>query len=561
MELLDSRRLTGANVISPWPGAVIDVACADDQTDAVVGTWHEQLSSMLRAVGWDGCEVAVRRVPGGVSLALRAPIDVLYAATEINDWAWEATSQTLGGEALPALEPAAASLRETIAAERNPALLQLRQAALTRGVPFLSDDDEVSVGLGILSRTFPVGEVPAPGDLDWPGLGNIPLGLVTGTNGKTTTVRLAAAMARAAGQHVGLTSTDWIAVDDEILERGDYSGPGGARTVLRDQRVSLAVLETARGGLLRRGLGVERADAALITNIAEDHLGEFGIADLQALADIKWVVTRALGKRGTAVLNADDPLLVARARGAAFPVVWFTPDRDHSLLRAHLAAGGTACTVDDGHIVYLAADGEYELPGIADIPITLGGFARHNVYNALAATALIAALGVPMDAISRGLQATRPADNPGRCNLFQVGGANVLVDFAHNPHGITALFEVARNFPARRRLLVLGQAGDRSDSAIRDLARSAWQLGLDRVIVKEMARYSRGRERGEIPAMIRDELLGAGAPADAISYEAEELDATRQALEWAGPEDLVILLIHEDVDGVLELLRAAARGP
>ena len=360
---------------------------------------------------------------------------------------------------------------------------------------------------------------------------------------------------------MGLTSTDWIAVDDEILERGDFSGPGGARTVLRDQRVSLAVLETARGGLLRRGLGVERADAALITNIAEDHLGEFGIADLQALADIKWVVTRALGNRGTAVLNADDPLLVARARGAAFPVVWFTPDRDHSLLRAHLAAGGTACTVDDGHIVYLAADGEYELPGIADIPITLGGFARHNVYNALAATALIAALGVPMDAISRGLQATRPTDNPGRCNLFQVGGANVLVDFAHNPHGITALFEVARNFPARRRLLVLGQAGDRSDSAIRDLARSAWQLGLDRVIVKEMARYSRGRERGEIPAMIRDELLGAGAPAAAISYAAEELDAARQALEWAGPEDLVILLIHEDVDGVLELLRSAARGP
>lgn len=560
MELLDSRRLTGPNLLWDRRGAVLDVRCEAGQLDALIDTWREQVRCMLDAVGWQGEEICVRRFSTGASLAISAPVDALYAATEINDWAWDAASGVLAGGPEPNLQAGADTLRRTIEAESNPALTALLAAAVAHGLPLLSDDDEVSIGLGAGSRTWPTDALPTSADLDWSTLSTVPLALVTGTNGKTTSVRLMAALVRAAGYHVGLSSTDWIGVDDDVIDHGDYSGPGGARRVLRDPRVEFAVLETARGGLLRRGLAVERADAVLITNVAADHLGEFGVEDLDALADVKWVVSRALDHRSPLILNADDPLLVERGRAHTGPLTWFSRDSGNDVLRAGLANGQAACTVMEGVIVHLAGNQPESVIAVDAVPLTLGGAATHNVENALGVVGLAMALELPMPAIRAGLQGMRPDQNPGRSNLFDIDGARVIVDFAHNPHGLEAFLALGRNLSADRRVLIIGQAGDRGDADIRALVGVAARMQPDRVLIKRMAKYSRGREDGEVAGIIRDEFLRLGMPPDDLAERDSELDAVREAVDWARSGDLVIALVHEDREAVLDYLASRSRG-
>ncbi|MCZ6717261.1 MAG: Mur ligase family protein, partial [Gammaproteobacteria bacterium] len=474
------------------------------------------------------------------------------------DWAWAAiTGKTADDETPETMEQAVTRLAEALADERNPQLIALAAEAEKRGLPWLSDDDELTLGLGVNGESWPVDQLPQIPAVDWDRLGQIPLGLVTGTNGKTTSVRFLTRMAQAAGQVVGVSSTDWIAVGDEILDRGDWSGPGGARNVLRDRRVSMAILETARGGLLRRGLGVARADAALITNIAEDHLGEFGVMDLDELADVKWIVTSALGDSGTAVLNAEDEKLVTRGMSARFPVTWFSLDPDLPLIRESVRLKRTVVVLRNQHLVLIENGQEIPILEAGEIPLAMDGAARHNIANALGAIGLASALGLPREAIAEGLRETGPEDNPGRCNLFVIDGADVLVDFAHNPHGIAAIFDLARARPAKRRLMLIGQAGDRSDDAIGELAASAWNIGLDKVFIKEMPEYARGRPTGEVAGLIKNAMLACGADDDQLDYFATEPEAVSAALDWAQPGDLLILFIHEQIDDVLAMLNNA----
>ena len=557
MELLDSRRLTGPNLLLDRPGAVIEVALAPEEAQTAVAAWARQARAILDAIGWSREEIAARTWPGGASLAITAPIDALYAATDVNDWAWDAVEALLEGGEVPDLARGARQLRLEIEREANPALLALQEAAAERGVSFLFDDRVASVGLGKGSRSWPVRALPPPDEIDWNKIHDVPVLLVTGTNGKTTTVRLLAAMVEASEQMPGVTSTDQVDVGGEVIERGDFSGPGGARTLLRDRRVEVAILETARGGLLRRGLAVNRASAALVTNIAADHLGEFGIHDLPSLATAKLVITRAVGPEGRIVLNADDPVLVAAADRLPAPVVWFSLDPENPLVRSALASNGEAVFLEHGELV-LASGGERQSILRADqAPVTFGGAARHNVGNALAAIGMAAAAGIPVEAMAAGLRriGRRPEDNLGRANLFERDGIRILLDYAHNPHGLTALADVVRSLPAERRLLVLGHAGDRGDEALRELARAALALKPDRIVIKEMHEMLRGREPGEIPAILEDELRRGGVSTGGIEHAGSELAAVRKALSQARPGDLVILLVHAQREDVLELVR------
>src|SRR6185436_2510300 len=432
-----------------------------------------------------------------------------------------------------------------------------KAAAEARGVAFLADGERVSVGLGKGSISWPAGELPAPEQVPWERVHDIPVVLVTGTNGKTTTVRLLAAMARAAGLTAGHTSTDRIEVDGEVVERGDCSGPGSARTLLRDPRVELAILETARGGMLRRGLAVRRAEAAAVTNVAADHLGEFGVSDLEALAEVKLLVARALGPEGRLVLNGDDPLLVARAGRSVAPVVWFSLDPERPAFQALLGPETTAWVLRGGEIERWHGGWRQTLVHGDEIPIAFGGDARHNVANALAALALGAAVRLPDEPMLRALRQVRGTveDNPGRGNLLELGGVKILLDYAHNPHGLTALLGLAINLPGRRRFLViLGQAGDRSDEAIRELARTAWSFRPDRIVIKELPEMLRGRSEGEAPAILEDELRRLGAGEGSLGRASNEIEAVREALAWARPGDLLVLLVHTQRDAVLELL-------
>jgi cyanophycin synthetase len=541
------------------PGVVADVALPDDRAEAIIAAWQTQAREILDAIGWNGETLHLLRFPGGASLAFTAPVDALYAATEVNEWAWAAAlGDVEHTPAPPGLPEAATQLRALIAAERNPALLAMLDAARRHGVACVRDDLVVSVGLGNGSVSFPADAIPDPASIEWARVHDVPVALVTGLNGKTTTVRLLAAMARAAGRHTGWSCTEGVAVDGESLGTGDYSGPEGARLVVRDRRVETAVLETARGGLLRRGLAIEHADVAVVTNIAADHFGEFGVHDLEALAQAKLVIAKAIGANGRLVLNADDPWLVSGSAALSVPVAWFSLEATNPVITAAIAAGQEVAFLDGDHLVLRRGNESVPLATATEMPIAMGGAARHNVANALAAALAAWCLGLSVDAVGAALRSFgRGADeNLGRANLFSWRGASILLDYAHNPHGMDALAALAVALPARRRLVVLGQAGDRSDEAIRSLAESARAIRPDRVVLKEMTSYLRGRPAGQIPALMREAFTRGGVPSEAITVAPSELEAVREALAWAEEGDLLVLTVHADRPAVLELLTA-----
>ena len=534
---------------------MIDVRLeAEDDAKSLVDAWRQAARRILDAVGWTHEELSHRHFASGVSLALSAPIDALYAATEVNEWAFEAATAELTDTEPPDLVSAADRLRATIAEERNPAVPAMQNAAAERGVAFLWDDDEVSVGMGTGSLKWAADKVPDPAEVDWSQVHDVPVALVTGTNGKTTTVRLLAAMARAAGLEPGLSSTDGCWVAGEEIGEGDYSGPGGARLICRDRRVDVAILETARGGLLRRGLGVERADVAIITNVAEDHLGEWGVHDLDELVETKFVVEK--GSRRL-VLNADDVKLRSRPDREGVRRIWFSCESDTQVVAANVATGGETAVSEGNEIVLYDRQGRNVVCSLSDAPMTLDGAARHNVQNALGAVLVARRLGLQVDAIRQGLVRfdSSADENPGRLNRFDLGGAQIIVDFAHNPHGLEALLHMSQALPAERRLVLVGQAGDRDDDSIRELPRMVWKAKPDRVILKELVKNLRGREPGEVPALMADEFRKLGAPAEALDRAESELEAVVQALRWARRGDLLLLIAHEERVAILEYVR------
>ncbi len=562
-EWRDSRRLTGPHLVLDRPGAALEVALEPERADEVIGAWERAAAELCAELDLGPVELRVRRFCGGATLAISAWIDRLYATCEVNEAAWRLAWARLDGDGPSAADDYLPPLREAIAAECKPAVLHLEAAAREHGAAFLWDDDEVSVGHGAAARCFPTDQLPEPEAVQWEGLDNVPIAMVTGTNGKSTTVRLLAAMCEQAGLVPGMSSTDWIKVGGEVIDQGDWSGPGGARAVLRHPKTEVALLETARGGMLRRGLGVERADVIAILNVAADHLGEWGVADVDELADVKWTLARAAHADGLAVLNAEDELVRARAERAAAPILWFGIDGEAEPLAGHRRAGGAAAYAQDGQLI-LEVDGRTQTVAHVDaIPLAMGGAARHNVSNALAAIGLAHGLGLPTDAMGRALSqfGLSPEDNPGRLAVFDLGGVTAIVDFAHNPHGQRALMEMARDLNPKRQLVVLGQAGDRDDGSIAELVELTWEFRPDRILIKEMEKYLRGREPGEVPAMIARELERVGAPPElheTVPSEAAALDA---ALAWARAGDLLLLFSHADREGTLERLeRLEAEG-
>ncbi|MCW5572845.1 MAG: hypothetical protein KIT37_07425, partial [Steroidobacteraceae bacterium] len=378
-------------------------------------------------------------------------------------------------------------------------------------------------------------------------LSNIPTALVTGSNGKTTTVRLLAAFAQGRGWHAGYNCTDGVYRGGQLLISGDFSGPMGARSVLRDSRVQAAIIEAARGGILRRGLAGNRADVAVVTNVSADHFGDYGIDDLDAMAAAKLVIAQLVGPEGLVVLNADDPALQRAAARVAAPVGWFATDFDLPLLAAHSARGGATAGARAGQLVVTHGAAGHDLGEIASMPLTIGGSAAYNVANIAAAALAATALGIGAATLRAVLArfGSSAADNPGRLMRYDVGGARVVVDYAHNPEGLRGVLEVARHLRGSGRLIMLlGQAGDRDDASIAALAAAAAAARPDIVVIKEMESYLRGRAPGEVPALLRAGLLAHGVDAGCLMEGGSEVAAARIALTTAREGDTLLLPVH-----------------
>lgn len=599
LKLDDSRRLTGTNYFIDEPGAVLDALVSGIDKQQVVDAWLSQLSVLLSGVGWAEQTPFYRVFEDGVSLGFSAPMDALYAATEINEAAWELTRVQLladleDGQDTQAnsIQGKIESLRTVIAEERHPALLTLIATAEANGVVYLADDDAFSLGYGASAECWPIKALPDPESLDWSRYHSLPLALVTGTNGKSTSVRLTSTMIKQAGLRCGVTSTDFIRVGDVILDKGDYSGPGGARTLLRHPQTEAAVLEVARGGLLRRGIPVPAVDAALVTNVAEDHLGQYGINTIEALTAAKMMVAKAVTKE--LVLNADNANLVAfvaktkaaseqqalapselrNSEGNASPkvieqapipqqlpanITWFSLNPDNPVLLEAQANQQNTCFVRDGQLIYATATTETTLVGINDIPMTLQGAAVHNVQNALGAVALSKALGIADQAITAALLSFKSdaSDNPGRGNLFDYRGARLMLDFAHNVHSMDAMASTLRNMPASRKTLLLCLPGDRSDREVRALTASAMAMQPDQVWVCELPNYLRGRELGELPVIIAASVREAGLPESAIHFADSPLQGAEAIIGQLETGDLVFIMALSQRDQIGALLTEA----
>jgi UDP-N-acetylmuramyl tripeptide synthase len=559
LQIIDSRRLTGPNLFWYKAGAILDISIENINSDQVIVTWKKHCRVLLDSLNWKSEQITSRKFKGGASLVISAPIDCLYTATEITEAAFDMTKDELNH--IPVITyDYVIKLQDKINKEQNPVLIEIQKAAAKHNVKFLSDDDEISLGYGKTTQIYSVNELPNIEDIDWDSIDDIPVAMVTGTNGKSTTVRLASSVVKAAGLCCGITSTDYIRVGDQILDTGDYSGPGGARTLLRHPKTEVALLEVARGGMLRRGLGINQATTVVVTNVAEDHLGEYGINTLADMVEAKFTVRQAINNQQDLILNADDAGSVKFAKTLDNKIVWFSWFDNNSTIVEHLKNGGTACFVENDTIIYQTGSVKQTIIPVKEIPITFNGAAKHNVHNALAVTAMCRALGFNNETIAKGLKdfSSTPENNPGRGNLFEFNGIKIIVDFAHNEHGLKSMAETIRNMPAKRKLVMIGQAGDRSDELIKGLVKSALIAEPDILVICELEQYLRGRKIGEVPALIEKFALSLGLKSNQILKANGPVEGTQKALDWSHSGDVMLILALTNRDEVLEKLKQAS---
>jgi len=384
---------------------------------------------------------------------------------------------------------------------------------------------------------------------------SIPIVGVTGTNGKTTTTRLIAHILRRHGRKVGWSSSSGVYIEGEEVLRGDYTGPSGARRVLDEPGLDVAVLETARGGILLRGIAYESNDVGVMTNISEDHLGLHGIYSVAGLLETKAIVVKVTRPSGTVVLNADDALVATLADQVSAPVLFVSRRDDNPVVLNHIGGGGRALFVRDGMAVERRGGRDRELVAFTEVPMTFGGKAPHMVENALCAAGACLGLGLSAAEVAEGLRTFRnsPEQNFGRLNVYDVGGRTVIVDYAHNEAGLENLLALAGALRGTggHLISIIGTAGDRRDEALRELGRIA-AVNSDGVVIKETTKYLRGRTAEEMNRLLGEGVVSGGR--EPLRYEPGEVEAMTGVLDETNSGDVVAMMCIEDLEDVRRLL-------
>ncbi|MFL6214242.1 MAG: Mur ligase family protein, partial [Blastocatellia bacterium] len=378
--------------------------------------------------------------------------------------------------------------------------------------------------------------------------GRIPIISTTGTNGKTTVTRMIGHALLEAGNAVGMTTTDGIYINGETIVEGDTTGPASARTVLSDPTVEVAVLETARGGILRRGLGYDWADIAILTNIKADHIGQDGIESVDDILHIKSLVAERVREGGTLILNADDERLARLTEHAAVNrtskrIIYFSLEPNNPLIARHRATGGTAYFIRDGWIIEANGEAEADVLEIASMPVALGHAASFQIANAMAAIAACRAYGLERQQVAASLQSFRSeVHNPGRANMYEVRGGHVMVDYGHNPDAFEAVARMASQLQARRVTGIIGVPGDRDNSVVIEAGHIAAR-GFHRLFVKE-DKDLRGRRHGEVAGLLC-RAINEAAPDRHCQVILDECEALEQELAQIQPGDFLVIFFEK----------------
>ncbi|MGE5560858.1 MAG: cyanophycin synthetase [Chloroflexota bacterium] len=431
--------------------------------------------------------------------------------------------------------------------EANGAVIEVNAAPGIRMHHYPSAGRAREVAGAIVDHIFPDGSD-----------GRIPIIAVTGTNGKTTVTRMIARMLAQRGIRVGASTTDGVLIGGRLVWPGDNTGPRSARMILRDPTVEAAVLETARGGIVRGGLAFDWCDVAVLTNITGDHLGQDGINTMEDLADVKAVVLESVKPEGYAVINADDQYACSVASRTKGRVIYFSVNEDSIQVHRHLQDGGRAVTIKNGAIVYSHRGRDSAIVDVRSIPCTFHGRMQHNTENALAAAAAGVALGLDNATIRQALQSftANERDNPGRFNIHRVRDFNVIIDYGHNPAGIAATARAARQLTKGQLIGVIAAPGDRSDETLLEVGRAAGQ-GFNRIYLKE-DHDRRGRLPGQVASLLRRGAIEAGLAEDAAEVILDEDEAIRAALATARAGDTVVVF-YEKYDQVMAALAMAIK--
>ncbi|MCF8448818.1 MAG: cyanophycin synthetase [Taibaiella sp.] len=381
----------------------------------------------------------------------------------------------------------------------------------------------------------------------------IPIIAVSGTNGKTTTTRLIAHIVKQMGYKVGFTTTDGVYIQNQLMMKGDCTGPVSAEFVLRDPTVNYAVLECARGGILRAGLGFHNCDVAVVTNVAEDHLGLSGIDSIEKLAKVKAVAAQTVFPEGYAILNADDDLVYEMHKDLKCKVAYFSLNEHSARIKRHCAKGGLAAIYENGYITILKGTWKIRVEKVTNVPLTFSGMAEFNVANALAATLAAYVQDFKTEDIRQALQTftPSPALTPGRMNMFHFRNYSVMIDYAHNTHGITAIGKFIKSVDATAKIGIIAGVGDRRDEDIISLGEAAAKI-FDEIIIRQ-DKNLRGRSEEEIIALMSQGIHNVDANKK-ITVIKKEADAIEYAIKNA-IKDSFIVITSDVVPDALEQIK------